>query len=64
MTPDHELWAVALWAEKRHRTDAPRFIAEQIGRLALEGDEKGVARWRAIAERLDQLQPDETASRA
>jgi hypothetical protein len=52
---DQELWAVALWVEKHRGADGPRYIAEQIGRLALEGDEAGVEMWRKVAERFDQL---------
>lgn len=55
MTRDQELWAVALWVEKQHGEDGPRFIAEQIGRLALAGEAAGVATWKAVALRFDML---------
>ena len=42
MNRDQELWGVALWVEKRHGADGPRFIAEQVGRLALAGEDRGV----------------------
>jgi hypothetical protein len=55
MTPQQERWAEALMVERQHGDDAPRVIAERIGALAANGDFDGVARWRAIAERLTQL---------
>lgn len=36
----------------------PAYIAEQIGRLALAGDEAGVATWKKIAVRYSELQAD------
>lgn len=64
MTRDQELWAAALWVEKNYGSDGPRFIAEKVGRLALEGDEAGVAVWRKVAARFDQLKSREIVSRA
>lgn len=55
MTPDQERWAEALQIEKWKGADAPRYVAERIGALALAGDEAGVKRFREIAARLDQL---------
>lgn len=55
LTRDQELWGVTLWVEKNHGENGPTFIAQQIERLALEGDEAGVAMWRTVAERFDQL---------
>lgn len=52
---DNELWACALEAERQHGDSAPVAIAERIGALALAGDFDGVAAWKAIAARLDQL---------
>lgn len=52
MTPGCELWACALAIEKLHGDQTPVWIAERIGALALEGDAAGVARWKAIAEKL------------
>jgi len=52
---DQERWAEALAVERQHGEDAPRFIAERIGELALAGDMEGVKRWREIAARLDDL---------
>lgn len=54
MTPERELWACALLVEQQHGDDAPRWIAERIGTLALAGDAAGVERWKAIAAKLDQ----------
>jgi hypothetical protein len=55
MTPDQERWAEALAIDCQYGGDAPRHVAERIGALALEGDLAGLARWRQIAARLDQM---------
>lgn len=55
MTPDQERYAEALTIERMHGADAPRWIAERIGSLALAGDEAGVLRFVEIARRLDEL---------
>lgn len=55
MTRDQELWGVALWVEKAHGAAGPTHIAEQITRLARDGDEQGVTMWRTVAERFDQV---------
>ncbi|MCP9221476.1 hypothetical protein MKP08_01770 [Erythrobacter sp. LQ02-29] len=52
---DQELWAVALWVEKNHGKEGPAYIAQQIERLFNEGDEAGIATWKTVAERFDQL---------
>jgi hypothetical protein len=41
--------------ERIHGADAPRYVAERIGTLALAGDRAGVDRWKEIASRLDLL---------
>jgi len=58
MPDDRELWACALQVERQHGEDAPRFVAERIGASAVAGDEEGIATWKAIAQRLDQLGRD------
>ena len=55
LTEDRHLWACALAVEKQHGAGAPRFVAARIGALALAGDNAGVARWKAIARKLDAL---------
>jgi hypothetical protein len=55
MKAEHELWAIALWVEKTHGSGGPDHIAEQVSRLATQGDKAGVARWQQIAERYDAL---------
>ncbi len=52
ITPERELWACALAIEKQHGNQAAVWIADRIGALALDGDAAGVARWKAIAEKL------------
>lgn len=51
----HEVWAEALWVEQHKGEDGPLFMAEQITRLALDGDKAGIARWKRIAAAYDQL---------
>jgi hypothetical protein len=55
MTSERELWACALLVEREQGDNAAVYIAERIGALALEGDAAGVARWKAIAEKLSLL---------
>lgn len=56
MTRDKELWAIALYVEKHHGADGPRFIAEKIGKLALDGDTEGIETLKAVATRYEKLQ--------
>ena len=55
MTPDQERWAEAVAIERQHGAMAPMWIAERIGALALAGDFAGVARFREIAAKYEQL---------
>jgi hypothetical protein len=55
VTPDEERWAEALAIERQYSDQAPLHVAERIGALTLADDEAGVARWKEIAARLDQL---------
>lgn len=55
MTPERELWACALLVEREHGDGADAHIAERVTALALAGDVAGVERWRAIADKLNQL---------
>lgn len=52
---DRMRWAEALAIERLHGRDAPRWIAERIGALAVEGDLAGVERFREIARRYERL---------
>lgn len=61
---DKELWALALWVEKHHGPDGSRFIAEKVGRFALDGERGGVELWREVARRFDGLRLTETSPRA
>ena len=60
MSPERELWACALHVEDEHGERAPEFIAERVHTLAMTGDILGVERWRAIADRFDQLKAANT----
>lgn len=57
MMPDRERWAEALAIERLHGERAALWIAERIGALALAGDADGVARFKQIALKLDQMRP-------
>lgn len=52
------MWACALLVEREHGERAVAFIAERVQSLALAGDMAGVDRWRAIADKLDQLRDE------
>lgn len=52
---EQELWACALWIEKTHGDRGPAHIGDQAARMALKGDEAGIATWLAIADRYDAL---------
>lgn len=55
MTPEEELWAEALAVLRDHGDGAVLHVVERVATLLLAGDAAGVARWQAIATRLDQL---------
>lgn len=55
MASDHEMWAIALKVEQDHGSEGPRHIAERIGAAAIAGDWDGVALWKAVAVKYDQL---------
>ncbi|WP_420006877.1 DUF6961 family protein [Tsuneonella aeria] len=55
MTRDQKLWAIALWLERTHGDESPAHIAQEVARLAKAGDLPGVAMWRQVAERYNQL---------
>lgn len=59
---DRELWACALEVQRQHGKRAPIHVAERIGALVLAGDAAGVATWKAIAARLDQLRAGQGSS--
>jgi hypothetical protein len=50
-----ELWACAATVLRQHGERAPTFVAERLGALALAGDTAGVATWKVIAARLQEL---------
>jgi len=55
MLTDWELWAGANQVLQTQGENSPRYVAEQIGALAMEGDADGIATWQEIARRLSQL---------
>lgn len=62
MLSDWELWACANQIFQTHGENSPRFVAEQIGALALDGDADGLATWQELARRLSELAGLDTAS--
>lgn len=52
---ERELWACAIEMLRQHGEDAPVRVAARIGAMVLAGDTAGIATWKAIAHRLDQL---------
>lgn len=59
MTPDQELWGVALWVERNHGENGWFFIAQQQDRLLALGDDAGARRWDEIGRRLEALRGEE-----
>lgn len=55
MTEDQVLLGAAMMLLKRHGATAPLKVAERIGELAIEDDAAGVAVWKAIAARMDEI---------
>ena len=43
------MWGAAVMLIKQHGDLAPLKVAERIGQLAMQGDDEGVAVWRAVA---------------
>ncbi|MDY6948950.1 MAG: hypothetical protein SXG53_24920 [Pseudomonadota bacterium] len=58
MNREQELWGMTLWVEKHYGEKGWFYIAQQQDRLLAEGSFDGVALWRAVGERLGQLQYD------
>lgn len=55
MTRDQELWGMASVLLRQHGDRAPVVVAERIGQLASEEKAEGVAMWKEVARRLEQL---------
>jgi hypothetical protein len=55
VTPDQERWAEAATIMRQRGDNAPHWIAQRIGALALAGDTAGVERFREIARRVEQM---------
>ncbi|MFC0590773.1 DUF6961 family protein [Novosphingobium aquiterrae] len=53
---DWELWACASTVLENHGVEVPVHVAEQIGALALKGDDEGIRTWQEIAKRIVELQ--------
>ena len=55
MIDDRELWACANLLVQQHGDGARAHADMRIAALSGNGDHKGVATWRAIADRIEQL---------
>lgn len=49
MSENEENLAIALELQRQHGAQGPRYIAEQLGAVALRGDAAGISRWQRIA---------------
>jgi hypothetical protein len=56
VTEDQELWAAAAHIVRVHGDGAMWHCAKRMGELAGQGDQAGVATWKIIANRVEQLQ--------
>ena len=56
-----ELWACANQVITAQGSNAPTYVAEQLGALAFAGDTEGVLTWQKIAARISQLSAGEMA---
>ena len=56
-----ELWACANQVITAQGSNAPIYVAQQLGALALAGDTEGVLTWQKIAARISQLSANEVA---
>ena len=55
LTPDQELWGMALWVEKYHGDAGHEFIASKIDQLTRAGEEYGAKLWQDVAQRYERL---------
>jgi len=55
MTDEDVATGAAMMLLRRHGDLAPVRVAERIGELAVAGDARGVATWKRIASRMDQI---------
>jgi hypothetical protein len=55
MISEWEIWACAQQQVRQHRGKAPEAAAKRIAELEKLGDAEGVATWRAIATRIEEL---------
>ena len=58
-----ELWACASEILKTHGDKAPLHVAEQLGAVALKGDEQGIRTWQEIARRIEALDAFSSATK-
>ncbi|MES2699177.1 MAG: hypothetical protein V4647_06165 [Pseudomonadota bacterium] len=56
LTPDQEVWGMALWVERVHGDSGWLHIAMEQDRLLAAGELDGVALWRRVQRRWEELQ--------
>jgi hypothetical protein len=62
MLTDWELWACANQVHQTQGENAPHYVAEQLGALALAGDTDGIRTWQEIARRIEVLKTTEAGA--
>ncbi len=55
MQHEHDIAAMALWVGQHRGADAPRYIAEQIGRHASRGNDDCAQLWRTVSDHFERL---------
>lgn len=64
MLTDWELWACANQVHQSQGENAPLYVAEQLGALALAGDADGIRTWQEIARRIQVLRTTDAGMNA
>lgn len=55
MNEEQVLLGAAMMLLKRYGDHAPAKVAQRIGKLAMEGDDLGVAAWKVIAKHMAEI---------
>ncbi|MDF1836147.1 MAG: hypothetical protein P1U62_14900 [Alteraurantiacibacter sp. bin_em_oilr2.035] len=62
LSRDQEIWGIALWVERQHGENGWFHVAQQQDRLLELGDLDGIAMWRDVAKRMQQLGSSEQSA--
>jgi len=55
VTREQEVWALALWVDREHGSEAEEFIAGKVLHFVEQDDEGGKKLWEQVARRYVQL---------